>query len=669
MTDISPPVAARTAARLVLLLAVVTALTADLVRTSGPLIDQAFTAGVVQAGVTAVGTYAAAGALVALVCLRRQVAGPALLTGVVSLVVLRLAVQATHGSARFVVGLVAVALALAVLVVTAAVAARVSGRVVAAGVSGGLALAAALTLAWSTWDPVWRPGVVAWLTPVLLGGVAVLLARGLRRLPAAPAVRGLWLLGPFVGLAVMTVANPAFLASQTGLPLWVAGPLLLVPAVLVAVVLVLPVARAPRTPAWTDGLLVVVLGSASAGVFAAATWPHDPSAWRTVLVCLSLLVLAVGAPLALARALTRPVHDQSAARLAGAAACAGLGVIVPLLVYQLDYDVPLGVPNAVVPVLVAVLLSLMAARARSRARASERDAVGTDELDGADGTVELSTVGAPLRAQLVLVTLTCALLVVGTAVVLPSSGTGTPADERPPVADGTLQVLDWNLHYGVSTGPGVELDEMVDVIAGSGAQLVTLQEVSRGWVMGGGSDMATYLEQRLGMHSAFVPAADRQFGNMVLWDESLGDGTDVDPTALPYGAGPQRRSAVSVTLDVDGTPLRVTSVHLQHRMGNIDTRLDQIAALLDAEPVVGARLVAGDLNAEPGWPEVALFEAAGLTSAVDEAGDPLSSTFPSDAPSSRIDWIFGAGVSFSDVEVLDVRQSDHRPLVATVSLP
>lgn len=663
MTDISPPVAARTSARLVLLLAVVTALTADLVRTSGPLIDQAFTAGVVQAGVTAVGTYAAAGALVALVGLRRQVAGPALLTGVVSLVVLRLALQAAQGSARFVVGLVAVALALAVLVVTAAVAARVSGRVVAAGVSGGLALSAALTLAWSTWDPVWRPGVVAWVTPVLLGGVAVLLARGLRTLPAAPAVRGLWLLGPFVGLAVMTVANPSFLASQTGLPLWVAGPLLLVPAVLVAVVLVLPVARTPRTPAWTDGLLVVVLGSASAGVFAAATWPHDPGAWRTVLVCLSLLILAVGAPLALARALTRPVHDQSSARLAGAAACAGLGVIVPLLVYQLDYDVPLGVPNAVVPVLVAVLLSLMAARARSRARASERDAAGTD------GTVELSTVGAPMRAQLVLVTLTCALLVVGTAVVLPSSGTGTPADERPPVADGTLQVLDWNLHYGVSTGPGVELDEMVDVIAGSGAQLVTLQEVSRGWVMGGGSDMATYLEQRLGMHSAFVPAADRQFGNMILWDESLGDGTDVDPTALPYGAGPQRRSAVSVTLDVDGTPLRVTSVHLQHRMGNIDTRLDQIAALLDAEPVVGARLVAGDLNAEPGWPEVALFEAAGLTSAVDEAGDPLSSTFPSDAPTSRIDWIFGAGVSFSDVEVLDVRQSDHRLLVATVTLP
>lgn len=657
MTDISPPVAARTTARLVLLLAVVTALTAELVRTSGPLIDKAFTAGVALAGVTAVGTYAAAGALVAALCLRRQVDGPPMLAGVVALVLVRLGVQATQGAVRLLLGLLAVALAVAVLALTAAVAARVSGRVVAAGLAGGLALSAALTLAWSTWDPVWRSGVAAWVTPVLLGTAALLLARGLRELPAAPAVRGLWLVGPFVGLSVMTVANPAFIASQTGLPLWTAGPLVLLPTLLVAILLVLPVARIPRTPAWTDVLLVVVLTGATTGIFAGAPWPDDPGAWQTVLMTVSLLVLAAGAPLALARALTRPTHDQTALRLSGAAACAGLGVIVPLLVYQLDYDVPLGVPNAVVPVLVALLLSLMAARARARARASERDP---------DDQVELSTTGAPLRAQLVLVTLTSALLVVGTAVVLPSSGTGTPADERAPVADRTVRVLDWNLHYGVSAGPGVELDEMVDVIAGSGAQVVTLQEVSRGWVMGGGADMATYLEQQLGMRSAFVPAADRQFGNLLLWDESLGDGTDIARTALPYGAGPQRRSAVTVTLDVDGAPLRVSSVHLQHRTGNIDTRLDQITALLDAEPVEGARLVAGDLNAEPGWPEVALLESAGLTSAVDAAGDPAVMTFPSDAPSSRIDWLFGAGVTFSDVEVLDVRQSDHRPVIATV---
>lgn len=653
MTDTPQPVAARTAARLVLLLAVVTAFATELVRASGPLLDRAFTNGVVLAGVTAVGTYAAAGAVLALLCLRREVAGQALLTGVVGLVVVRLAVQATDGGLRYVLGLLAVAVGLAVLVLTAALAARTSGRVVVAGVSGGLATSAGANLAWSTWDPVWRPGAAAWVAPVVLGAVALLLVWGLRTLPAAPAVRGLWLVGPFVGLAVMTVANPAFVSSQTGLPLWASGPLVLVPTLLVAVLLVLPVARTPRTPAWTDGALVVVLVAAAAGVFFAVTSPGTHGPGRTVLVVLSLLVLAVGAPLALARALTRPAHSQQVLRLAGAAVCAGLGTIVPLLVYQLDYDVPLGVPNAAVPVLVALLLSLMAARARHRAR--------TDDA-------EVATSGAPLRSQLALVAVPTALLVVGTAVVLPSSGSSAAGSRQAPTADDGLTLLDWNLHYGVSAAPGVDLDDVVDVVARSGAQVVTLQEVSRGWVMGGGSDMATYLEQHLGMHSVFVPAADHQFGNMVLWDEALGDGSDVTRTALPYGTGPQRRSAVSVTLDLDGSPLRVTSLHLQHRAGNIDTRLDQIAALLDAEPTTGSRVVAGDLNAEPGWPEIALLESSGLVSAVDVAGDPEVATYPSDTPTERVDWVFGTGVTFSDVQVPDVRQSDHRPVVTTLTV-
>lgn len=652
MTDVPSPVAVRTTARLVLLLAAVAALTSELVSTSGPMLDRAFTSGVVLAGATALGTYAAAGVLLGLLCLRRGVSGPPLLVGTVALVVLRLGVQGTDGDLRLVLGLLSVALSLAVLVLTAALLARSSGRAVVAGVAGGLSVAAGLDLAWSTWAPVWRSGAWAWVPVTMLGIVTVLLAAGLRHLPPAPAVRGLWLVGPYVGLAVMTISNPAFVSSQTGLPLWTAGPLTLVPTVIVAILLVLPVVRTPRTPTWTDGLLVLVLGGAAAGVFFGATWPGALTPWQTLLVVSCLVLLATGAPLTLARALTRPAHEQRPLRLAGAAACAGLGVIVPLLVYQLDYDVPLGVPNALVPVLVAVLLALMAARARHLARTA------------ADDDLVVSTSGAPLRSQLTLATVCSALLVVGTVAVLPPT---TQRSTTHASATTEVRLLDWNLHYGVSAEPAVDLDEIVEVVRASGAQVVTLQEVSRGWLMGGGADMATYLGQQLGMRSVFVPAADRQFGNMVLWDDALGEGTDVVTTALPYGAGPQRRSATSVTLDVAGTPLRVTSVHLQHRMGNIDTRLDQIATLLDAQPASGAQVVAGDLNAEPGWPEVALLASAGLVSAVDEAGDPDLRTFPSDMPTSRIDWVFGSGVTFSEVEVLDVRASDHRPVLTTVA--
>jgi endonuclease/exonuclease/phosphatase family metal-dependent hydrolase len=214
----------------------------------------------------------------------------------------------------------------------------------------------------------------------------------------------------------------------------------------------------------------------------------------------------------------------------------------------------------------------------------------------------------------------------------------------------------------------VELDEIAQVIADSGADVVTLQEVSRGWVMGGGADMATYLSERLGMDYVFVPAADHQFGNAILWKRYLGAAADVDLTALPYGMGPQRRSAVSASFDLGGVPLRVTSVHLQHRVQNTPTRIEQLDTLLAAEPVTGAYVLAGDLNAEPGWAETRLLDGAGLVSAQDEAGDPAALTHPAVSPDSRIDWVYGAGVTFRDVEVIATSQSDHRPVVATITL-
>ena len=190
---------------------------------------------------------------------------------------------------------------------------------------------------------------------------------------------------------------------------------------------------------------------------------------------------------------------------------------------------------------------------------------------------------------------------------------------------------------------------------------MALQEVSRGWVMGGGADMATWLANRLGMHMSFAPAADGQFGNAIL---TTAPHDDVAVLALPYGVGPQNRSAVSVDVQVAGGPVRVTSVHLQHRESATPTRLDQLAALLAAEPG-SPSVLAGDFNAEPGWPEIELLTEE-FTSAQDAAGDPAALTSPSIDPQYRIDWVFGREVTFSRAVVLaDALSSDHLPLVVT----
>nr|WP_225224991.1 endonuclease/exonuclease/phosphatase family protein [Cellulomonas sp. JH27-2] len=254
-------------------------------------------------------------------------------------------------------------------------------------------------------------------------------------------------------------------------------------------------------------------------------------------------------------------------------------------------------------------------------------------------------------------------LVLALAALVPVGVSTTGPDVPARAPSDTPTILTWNLHYGVSPGTAVDLEGIARTIAAQHPDVVTLQEVERGWIFGGGTDMATWLANRLGMTMRFAPAADRQFGNVILSRSAL---AHVVVHPLPYGAGPQNRSALSATMVTrDGSALRVTSVHLQHRQENTPTRLDQLDTLLADEPVDGPSLVAGDLNAEPGWPEIDLLEGAGWVSAVDSAGDPDALTSPSDDPNARIDWIFGQQVTFDQMEVLTTpRQSDHLPVVA-----
>jgi len=95
------------------------------------------------------------------------------------------------------------------------------------------------------------------------------------------------------------------------------------------------------------------------------------------------------------------------------------------------------------------------------------------------------------------------------------------------------------------------------------------------------------------------------------------------------------------------------------------TRLEQLTALLSAAPPVGPAVLAGDLNAQPGRPELDLLTDAGWVSAIDAVGDPDVLTSPSTDPTERIDWVLGHDVTFATAEVLTgLTASDHLPLVA-----
>ena len=649
---------------LTVLVAVLTLTTLELVRSSGPLLDMAFSQGVVSAAGAALATYALPGLLALALVLAARRRGPLapLVVGTLLLAAARLVVQGLEAGVRFGVGLATVALAIAVLTLAVgALAGRAGGQRTAAAVATGLAGAVGLQLVLATWDAYWRHDMLGWVVTALLAGALVAGALAVRReaaaedgreasdapdVPALPAarVRRLWALGPLLGLSAMVLANPAFAASQSGAPLAVAGPLVGGAWALAA----WGVLRgAPGAPVMPDGLRRAL--AATNAVTDAVLLPvlvlgimvsSNPSA----------LVVLVVLPLLAAEALARAMAPSPAEakpglwRTPGAATLVGLGTILPLLVYQLDYDVPLGVPNWLVLVATATVLTAAGARRRRR---------GGVPIPLVAGRSSAWLVGA-VGGLLVLGTVLTATRAIGTA----RESALSPEQDLPD----QITLVDWNLHYGVDPAGAVDLEQVARTIEAQHPSVVTLQEVSRGWVMGGGADMATWLADRLGMRMSFAPAADRQFGNVILTARPQDAVTVLE---LPYGAGPQRRSALSADVQVTGGPIRITSVHLQHREENTPTRLDQIATLLAAEGGAPVAVIAGDFNAEPGRPEIELLTRDdGWLSAQDVAGDPAALTSPSVDPQDRIDWVFGHGVTFLGAEVRsDALSSDHRPLV------
>jgi endonuclease/exonuclease/phosphatase family metal-dependent hydrolase len=675
------------------LLAVLTVACLDAVRASGPLLDRWFAAGTVQALVAGVLTYAEAGlvAAVVLVLAERRTGVPDARTvlGAASIVVVGLLTLALLGSAPpdgastgglafdliglFVVGAAVAALTLTVAFVAGTVSpasepkARTEGghtvmsvfiadraasgwpggaRQAALGLVMGCGLSVGLHSALGTWDALWRDDWVGWLVTIvmavaILAPATALTSPRISSDPAGPVgpfnrPRRLWALGPFVAIAALTGANPAFAASQSGVALgWSA--LVLVLAFTAGGWLLL------RPEPWHGSVRVaaaVLLVGGVIGALRLADWG----------ALIALAVLDVAAGIVLTSALNaRRTAPPGIARTAGATAVAGLGIAGPLLLYYLDYDVPLPVDNAWVVVLAAVVLALTGLRRRTPGTARDEPVPHPPARVNA---VRLLLLPAPVLALLGLI---------------PGTTSTHGADVPARAASNHLTVVDWNLHYEVSPLTAVDLEGIAREIDGVHPDVVTLQEVERGWVLGGGVDAATWLAHRLGMTVAFAPAADRQFGNAVLSRSAL---QDVVEHPLPYGAGPQHRSALSATIvAADGTPVRITSVHLQHRASNTPTRLDELQVLLADEPASGAAVLAGDLNATPGSQEVALVTGAGWTSAVDEAGDTSATTSTSLHPTERIDWVFGHGVVFTGASVpVGPRQSDHLPVVARVTV-
>jgi endonuclease/exonuclease/phosphatase family metal-dependent hydrolase len=435
-----------------------------------------------------------------------------------------------------------------------------------------------------------------------------------------------------------------------------------------------------------------VAGTALAGLAVAVALGETATVADGVLGQVATAVLLV----VIVRRATEPEAPGRRAGLGAVAAAwnAGMGLFVLLMFgYYAAYDVVLPAGNGLLPALAALLVGLAGAGAAFTGpppgsgprRGSVADPDGeraalstattpppttpppttppptTPSPTSPTGTGSQGTALAPVAIGLALL-----LVPVLTWVAAPDPVRAVPG------AGGAraVRVMSYNLHFGFDVSGWSDLEGVAREIEASGAEVVGLQEVSRGWYVNGATDMLAWLQRRLRMpYARFAGASDAVWGNAVLSRHPI---VDSEVVRLPREGVPLRRSALRVELDLGGGQrLRVVVTHLHHVEGpdGARVRLAQLPRVLALAAGRPATVVMGDFNAEPGSAEVALLRSAGLADAFASAGGGPADepTWPADRPDRRIDYIWLTGdLAATGFVATTSTASDHRGIAVTV---
>jgi len=261
---------------------------------------------------------------------------------------------------------------------------------------------------------------------------------------------------------------------------------------------------------------------------------------------------------------------------------------------------------------------------------------------------------------------------------------GGEAEARRGVPDRELTVMSYNIHTGIGEDGRLDLRRTAEEIRASGAEVVGLQEVDAHWsARSDFEDQAKVLAEELGMRYFFAPIYSlepaepggprREYGLAILSRYPILSAENHEITRLStQSANPTPEPAPGfpeVVLNVRGVKVHVYDTHLDYRPDPTVRRMqvDDMMAIMAEDG--GPKVLTGDLNAPPDAPELApLFETLNDSWAVRGEGDGF--TYPADTPTKRIDYVLASpDVGVRSVVVPDTLASDHRPVVAELSLP
>jgi endonuclease/exonuclease/phosphatase family metal-dependent hydrolase len=202
-----------------------------------------------------------------------------------------------------------------------------------------------------------------------------------------------------------------------------------------------------------------------------------------------------------------------------------------------------------------------------------------------------------------------------------------PPASHPSGLPGTFRFVAYDIDQAIDGDGRLDPEAVARTIEAQHADVVALQSVGRGWPVSGTADVGSWLARRLGMRLVWGPAADHQYGNAVLSRlpiKTTGTGR------LPVGAGPQGRGYVWARVDTGGgRTADVWSVDVQHGADRTQTRLAEIAKLLQVWSNAPRTIIAGNVGA-PGGPEVSRLTGEGALRPAGSGQEAAVSVFGSD---------------------------------------
>ncbi|MGY6500628.1 MAG: endonuclease/exonuclease/phosphatase family protein [Acidimicrobiales bacterium] len=232
--------------------------------------------------------------------------------------------------------------------------------------------------------------------------------------------------------------------------------------------------------------------------------------------------------------------------------------------------------------------------------------------------------------------------------------------------EGTVRVVTYNVQIGFGVDGRPAIEPASRTLAALDADVIGLQEVPRGFLPTGGTDMVGWLQRSLDMpYVAFQPSSPGSLhGNAIISRHPI---RSVEVHELERRGTALPRGALAAVIDVPGIgEVVVISAHLPPG-GTPGQRADRVALLLDAWGERERTVIAADLNSQPGSDILRGLSAAGLESAWDDADGP-GHTYPADEPRARIDWILHSpDLTAADTRVVSSRASDHLPVVSDLS--